>query len=236
MRKLLFTLIATIYTSIAFAGPFGIEMGMTLAQIRRISKTIPEPVGDNKYYITPPKTNDMFEKYLVHIDPDYGVCWLKGIGKDIYTNGYGERLKSTFENLVESIRGTYGKELIRTDELKDGSIWGEQEHFMYALERGDRKLYAAWTKLDENSGILIMSNLLQDPESKDAVMEYMATSDSTAFKILVEKVALQYKPLPDDLSSIYVGAKAESTTKGYVVLEYEFSNYEMVKANADSAF
>ncbi|MDR1810875.1 MAG: hypothetical protein LBR34_10855 [Prevotella sp.] len=217
----------------AFAGPFGIEMGMSLTQVKAVCKTTPKHIQDNVYEITPPKTNDMFGTYYVRIDPDYGVYWLKAIGKDIYTNGYGDRVKSTFESLVESIRKTYGKELYIKDELKEGSIWGEPKVFMYALKNGDREIFAMWSKFDENSGIFILNSLLKDPEYKDRVVDYIAASDTTALKDLVIE---QYKQLPDDISMISVRAKAESSTKGYVTLEYSFSNNAAVEAKADSVF
>ena len=219
-----------------FAGPFGIDMGMSLSQVKTACKTSPKHIQDNVYEITPPKTNDIFETYYVRIDPDYGVYWLKAIGKDLYTNGYGERVKSTFESLITSIRRTYGEELYRIDELKEGSIWGDSERFMYALQHGDRELYAMWSKLDENSSIFILNNLMKDPEYKDRFVDYIATSDTTAFKALVQEKVSQYKELPEDISMIYVGAKAESSTKGYVVLEYSFSNEADVKAKTDSVF
>lgn len=219
-----------------FAGPFGIDMGMSLAEVKQVCKTAPKHIQDNVYERTPPKINDMFETYYIRIDPDYGVYWLKAIGKDLYTNTYGERVKSTFESLVESIRKTYGEELYRVDKVKEGSIWGDPERFMYALQRGDRELYAMWSKFDENSGIFILNSLMKDPEYKDRVVDYIATSDTTAFKALVTEKALQYKQLPDDIASIYIGTKAESSTKGYVILEYSFSNEDAVKAKSDSVF
>lgn len=219
-----------------FAGPFGIDMGMSLAEVKQVCKTAPKHIQDNVYEITPPKINDMFETYYIRIDPDYGVYWLKAIGKGLYTNTYGERVKSTFESLVESIRKTYGEELYRVDEVKEGSIWGDPERFMYALQRGDRELYAMWSKFDENSGIFILNSLMKDPEYKDRVVDYIATNDTTAFKTLVTEKALQYKQLPDDIASIYVGTKAESSTKGYVILEYSFSNEDAVKTKSDSVF
>lgn len=219
-----------------FAGPFDIDMGMSLAQVKAVCKTVPKQIRDNVYEITPPKTNNMFETYYIRIDPDYGVYWLKAIGKDLYPNGYGDRLKSTFENLVESIRKNYGEELHKVDELKEGSIWGDPGDFMRALQKGDRELYAMWSKIDENSGAFILNSLMKDPDYKDRVMDYIVTSDTTALKTLVLEKALQYKQLPDHIASIYVGAKAESSTKGYVVLEYSFSNEADVKAKADSVF
>ncbi len=241
MKRLTTFMLCSIFLMIlgipsVFAGPFGIDMGMSLAQVKAVSKTTPKLIQDNVYEITPPKTNDMFETYYVRIDPDYGVYWLKAIGKGLYTNGYGDRLKTTFESLVESIRKTYGEELYRVDELKEGSIWGDSERFMYALQHGDRDLYAMWSKFDENSGIFILNSLMKDPDYKDRVVDYIAKSDTTAFKALVTEKALQYKQMPDDIASIYVGAKAESTIKGYVILEYSFSNEADVKAKTDSVF
>jgi hypothetical protein len=239
-RLMTFSLLSVFFVifSIQFisAQPFGIDMGMSLTEVRQVSKTPPKLIQDNVYEITPPKTNDMFETYYVRIDPEYGVYWLKGIGKDLYTNSYGERLKTTFEILVESIRKTYGQELYRVDELQESSIYGDPNYFMYALQNGDSDLYAVWSMLDENSGVFILNNLLNDPEYKDRASDYLITNDTTAFEILVQEKLLEYKQLPDYISMIYVGTTAVSSTKGYVFLEYSFSNEEAVNAKADSVF
>ena len=91
-------------------------------------------------------------------------------------------------------------------------------------------------QFSENSGVFILSSLLKDPEYKDRVVDYIATNDTTALQAIVLEKVLHYKQLPDDILSIYVGAKAESSTKGYVVLEYNFSNRDAVDAKADSVF
>lgn len=238
-RQMKFTLLSALLVACAssvFAGPFGIDMGMSLAQVRVVSKTIPNRIQDNVYEITPPQTNDLFETYYVRIDPDYGVYWLKAIGKDIYTNGHGERVRSTFDNLVNSIRKTYGQELYLTNELKDESIWKDSQYFMHALERGDRTLEAVWCKFDENSGVFILNSLLKDPKYQDRVMEYMATNDTTAFKNLVMEKYYNIKQLPSDISIIGVYTKALSSSVGSVWLEYRFSNSDAVDAKADSVF
>lgn len=241
MRQLTtFTLLGMLWAVFSiqsvFAGPFGIDMGMSLAQVKQVCKTPPKLIQDNVYEITPPKTNDMFETYYIRIDPEYGVYWLKGIGKDIYTNGHGERVRYTFESLVESIRKTYGHELYLTDELKEESIWKDSQYFMHALELGDRTLEAVWSKFDKNSGIFILNSLLKDPEYKDRILDYMSTSDTIALKALVQEKVLQYKQLPSDISSIGVYAKAQSSSLGSVWLEYRFSNNDAVDAKADSVF
>jgi hypothetical protein len=129
-----------------FAGPFGIDMGMTLDEVTKISKTKPISVGLYSYLITPPNTNDLFfEFYLVEIDEIYGVYFIKAIGKDISDTGYGDVLKLKFTNLSNNIEKNYGK--YRTvDYLKRGSIWNEPEDFMMGLLKEDRALIVIWDK------------------------------------------------------------------------------------------
>lgn len=223
----------------AFAGPFGIDMGMSLAQVKAVCRTTPKHIQDNVYEITPPKTNDIFETYYVRIDPDYGVYWLKAIGKEIYTNGYGDRLKSTFESLVESIRRTYGEASYIKDDLKEGSIWGKPQDFMHALQRGDRTLNAFWDNTFHdlhalNESLSALRELLDDTDDTDRALNIM--SDSTALKNFVNERKAQMKKLPSDISVIGIFAKALSTSKGCVYLEYSFSNNASVEEKADSVF
>ena len=221
----------------AFAGPFGIDMGMSLADLKQVCKTIPKHIEDNIYEITPPKTNDMFKKYIVRIDSDYGVYWMKAIGKDVYTNDYGTELRSAFSRLVESISKTYGKESYIEDNVQSGSIWDDAKHFMMALLKGDRELYAMWSKQYD-----LTMELFSDPvflekigSTTEEEREKML-SDTTFIKnLLIEKVS-EYQKLPDDISSIGIFAYALSSSMGYVSLEYSFSNGIAVQEKADSVF
>ena len=234
MKKIIINVLLSIIMGIfciqyAFAGPFGINMGMTLAEVRSVCKTNPKHLEGDVYEISPFKTNDMFKTYSVRIDPDYGVYWLKAIGKDIYTNDYGEDLKASFESLVKSISKTYGEESFRNDELKEGSHWGEPNYFMYALKNGDRKLYALWDKELDIRDIAFEKVLSGEILSTDL-------ADTTFMTNYVLDIVSNYDKLPEDISSIYVGADAINTSKGYVVLEYSFSNKAGVKAKTDSVF
>jgi len=217
-----------------FAGPFGIDMGMSLAKIKRISKTVPKDLGDNKYEITPPKTSDLFESYLVWIDSDYGVYAMKAIGKDIHTNGYGDRLKSTFNLLVESIRKTYGEESYKRDEMKEGSIWSEPRYFMHALQEGDRELYAMWSR--ELNTLQIELDIKKKILSDTVLLEKLAPITDKKVQDLVLNKMSEYKKLPSDIAVIGVYANALSSSLGYVALEYSFSNNDAVKEKADSVF
>jgi hypothetical protein len=245
MRRLTtFALLSVIFAGCSiqsvFGGPFGIDMGMSLAEVRQVSKMIPKLIQDNVYEITPPKTNDMFKTYYVRIDPEYGVYWLKAIGKDIYTNGYGGRVRSEFESLVASIRRTYGEENSMTDEVKEDvnvRLMKDPEYFMMALERGDRTLQAYWSKkLD------ILNMLLEDEDflnkmksSTPEELENLA-KDTTAIQSIMGEELSQYNKLPNDISAILVSANAQSSSVGSVWLEYSFSNNDAVDAKADSVF
>lgn len=220
----------------ALAGPFGIDMGMSINEITKVCKAAPKHLQDDIYEITPPKTNDLFAKYIVRIDSDYGVYWLKAIGKDIYTNGYGDRLISTFNLLVESIRKTYGEESYKKDDLKEGSIWSDPQYFMVALEKGDRELYAMWSKLFEEQDMLLRTlkanrELLNDSTSFNKFLR----SEAEYQDIITDKISTQ-KSLPNNITDIGVFTYALSPSSGWIALEYSFSNGAEVKEKADSVF
>ena len=143
MKKIfcLFLLLFLFCIETVFCGPFGIEFRMSLDQIKKISKTSPESIGNDWYLITPPNTHELFEYYAVQIHPTYGVYFIKAISKNISTNGHGTELISRFNGLLSSIERTYGKYLKR-DRLKRDGIFTESQYFMYTLTRGDRELIA----------------------------------------------------------------------------------------------
>ena len=244
----------------AFAGPFGIEMGMSLSELKQVCRTNPEWIKDNVYKIVPPKTHEQFETYYVRIDPDYGVYWLKAIGKDIYTNGYGGALISAFENLVESIRKTYGdRELYQDTGIRKHSYWKKEKYFMQSLIEGDRKMQALWSKskiwegfhnsMDQFDVVLELlndstySNIVSDNitvllSGEKERIDSITQQNPALIPIIdvMEEKKKSIKKLPDNISAIGIFSDAISTTKGYISLEYSFSNNEMVKEKEDSVF
>jgi hypothetical protein len=148
--------ISLVFTNMAFCGPFGIDFGMSLEQIRRVSKTEPENIETDWYIITPPRTNDLFETYLVQIHATYGVYFIRAVSKDISTNRQGTTLRNQFNNLVSSIERTYGKYTLE-DFSVFGSYWGDKpDDYMFALSRDERVLEAYW---DEAAGSKLPAEL-----------------------------------------------------------------------------
>lgn len=201
---------------------------MSLAEVEQICKSRPKHIKEDAYAIVPPKTNHSFTGYTVWIDPDYGVYWLKAIGKNIYTNGYGDELKSAFNDLVQNIRNIYGKETININSLKSDSHFTDPKYFMYTLGTGERRLGAIWYEKKMQD---LLMNAFKDSTlvKKNAEMEELRNFiDTTAFN----------NGLPSDISMITVECKTDSplSKTGYVILDYTFSNNLLVEQKENSVF
>ena len=163
----------------ALAGPFGLNMGMTIKQIDPSAKEI----APGKFTTTKvPKPHSAFEQYVVQVGKKNGLCWIKAIGKDISTSSYGIELKSAFESMNEKLTKAYGKGET-TDLLMPGSIWNEPNDFMMAMIKKERFLMAIWDKEKGSS-------------------------------------------LNDDLKQVGLIAIPGGRSKGYLSIEYSFSNDE----------
>lgn len=161
----------------AAAGPFGLDMGMSLKDIG----AEPEKVAHGKYkIINPPKSHSAFESYVVELAPKTGLCFIKAVGKDIRTSSYGLELQSAFNEMKGKLSEAYG-ESETTDMLFPGSIWDEPDDWMMGLIKKERHLMAIW---DQEHG----------------------------------------SSLPPDISSIGLAARPSSGDKGYLVVEYYFTN------------
>ena len=171
------------YATTAMAGPFGLDMGMTIKEVGGK----PEKIANGKYKLTSvPKPHSAFESYLVQVSPKGGLCWIKAIGKDIPTSVYGLELKSAFNEMKGKLEKAYG-EHNTIDMLLPGSIWTESNEFMQALIKKERVLAAIW---DSESGSTLKDNIKQ--------------------------IGLLANPIVRN--------------KGYIAIEYSFSNVEACEA------
>lgn len=186
MKKLLVTVVAIIMTAtstFAMAGPFGLNMGMSIKQIDPQAKE----VAPGKYITTKvPKPHSSFEKYVVQVGKKNGLCWIKAIGKDIQTSSYGIELKSAFEEMNEKLTKAYGKGET-TDLLMTGSIWNEPNDFMMALIKKERFLMTIWSteKGSKVDGELKRLGLVASPGGRDKgylSIEYSFTNEDACEK------------------------------------------------------
>jgi hypothetical protein len=187
-----FAFFSLFIVSNVYSGPFGIDFGMSLEQLRRISRAVPENIGDDWYIITPPNTHELFEAYAVQIHPTYGVYFIKAISRDIRTNEHGTELINRFNNLVTNIERTYGK-YKRRDILNSESLFKDSQYFMYTLSRGDRELIAFWHR-DEGSRL---------PADISEIIVAAQAEYSSRGNIVIEYYSINYDRIEEEQSSVF---------------------------------
>lgn len=130
-----------IFSTAAFAtGPFGLEMGMSLKEIDANAKQ----VAPGKYVTTKvPKPHSAFDRYVVQVGKKNGLSWIKGIGKNISTNGYGLAPLNAFDIMDEKLTNQY-KTGEKTNFIVSGGIWSEPQYFMMSLLKNERFFMKIW--------------------------------------------------------------------------------------------
>lgn len=155
MKKIITTVILLfLLTVAAFAGPFGLEFGMTLDEVKQVA-TI-NRVADNKpymYFITPNKKTNLLEIYRVNISPKYGVYDISAFGYTVKSDDYGEKIKSEFQKIADLIKINYGEPSSKFDFLKSGSIWKESNEWLTSLRKGER-VYSYFWSADSNDKLI----------------------------------------------------------------------------------
>lgn len=129
-----------------FAGPFGIEMGWTVEDLKNNGITFTtrkKTQNITTYDVFPKTTHPSFESYSVAIDDVKGVYKINIFGNDIETSIYGIALKEEYEKIKNQISITYGNPK-SYDYLRSGSIWDEPNEWMKSLEKEERVLHSFW--------------------------------------------------------------------------------------------
>ena len=155
MKKPLFSImlffLALCLSKSGFAGPFGLEGGMTKQEIIAIvgkdSLKEAETMPENWYLLLNklPRPHPLFKTCRMAIDPDLGLVKLVVRSSVIRTSIYGDEIRSKFKEIREALNSKYGK--CKThDLLRIGSIWDEPQDWMTGLKRKERILVAIWTK------------------------------------------------------------------------------------------
>jgi len=91
-----------------YAGPFGLEMGMSINQISKISKTSIYDRENMIYTIIPPKNHPEFNLYYVVIAPKNGLCEIIAYGRENIVSKSGKELKDKFYSIKNSVDSNYG--------------------------------------------------------------------------------------------------------------------------------
>lgn len=166
----------------ALPAPFGLSLGMKLEDF---SESMPVELAPFKYRLDkPPKTHPAFEFYVLQIAPVSGLSWIKAVGRNIPTNGFGNSINSAFLEMEGKLKNTYGK-CERTDLLLQGSIWNEPQDWMMALVKEERFLASQWSaKTGANLPEAIESVFLvakgEDTDTGYIAIEYTLKNNAAA--------------------------------------------------------
>lgn len=132
-------------------GPFGLRMGMTLADLQKIGTVTATNTKGVYTMRTVPIPNNNFEEYVVTVAPSFGLCKVSGYGHTIQANAFGDQLKERFNALKAAVTSRYGVSR-DFDFLRTGSIWDEARDWMMALYRQERTLASFWMR-DETPNV-----------------------------------------------------------------------------------
>lgn len=150
MRQIMcFVFCVAILSAAAFAGPFGLSMGMTYSQVKKACNgKEPKKMEGDVYEIWPAKKHPDFERYFAWIDAKEGLHYVKALGKEIKTGNTGLELKGAFFMKEEVLIKKYGA-CLRKDSSLGGT--GLDDFWVKDLEEGGRILWSQWSKADGSS-------------------------------------------------------------------------------------
>ena len=194
MKKLLLIAVFAFLTvTTVFAGPFGLEMGWNIDQVKEAGAIILDSSdfndGTNAYSINPPKRHSSFSTYIVLISDKYGLYQISAESDSIYTSGDGYQVKSEFYSIYNQLVSSYGEGIL-IDKLSEGSIWDEPEDWMMGLRTLDRTLSAFWIGPDINTDKQIaLLSLSAEAEYSDTGKISLAYFSDNAFTVEEEKKA-----------------------------------------------
>ena len=148
MLRFLFVAVAIhCFVSVGFAGPFGLDSGMSKTKIERLGVKLnaEEEMGSFVVYSTKrvPKSHSSFEKYFLIISPDQGLSKIVAEGT-ITSRPDGSDVKDAYNALKGTITKIYGEPALEEDYLIDGSIWGRARDWMMSLATNERVLETYW--------------------------------------------------------------------------------------------
>lgn len=170
LRKLFTVITLLLFSTISNAGGFGIEIGKSPSEYGCQSSS-----GNIGYFsCDAPKPHSAFEKYVVQASELHGICWIKGIGKDISDNGYGTSTKAKHAELQSVLSKAYGEISDTTDIIFPGALWSEADEWLMAINKKQRFYSVNWSDLDVPS----------KPKLKDIYLGVSATGSATGWLTL----------------------------------------------------
>ena len=147
----IFCLLSISTTAQTQTGPFGFDIGSDIDTYDCDKIDAP-----GKYSCKAKKEHPDFESYGVTYFPETGICWVKGIGRNIESDRYGVSLKSVIEKITGQIESVYGKSTELTDFLSYNALWDDSDEWMMAVKQAERYYMISW---ESDEGYMPVKNV-----------------------------------------------------------------------------
>lgn len=153
-RCLINCLVLVVVCAVAYAGPFGMEWGMTKEQLENVGTLELQHQEElfTSFDFIPKKSHSAFESYQLILGTDEGLVKIVAYGNDITCNDYGTQLKSEFNSMKDSLVKNYGK-VSNTFDFNSSSTWDEADDWMMSLYL-DKRVFAVFWELQDISIML----------------------------------------------------------------------------------
>ena len=169
MKRLIAAFIGAALHTVGLAGPFGLEMGMTVKDLQAVTPLR----SDGLFRFTtksPPNGHPDLVDYGLTVTPVHGLCKISASTAVIPTGADGAELQSAFNRFYGILTKRYGTSK-RYDNLRSESSLIKPDDWMMALRKKDRTLVAYW-----------IGQELQLPDDISGVMlETVAAGPSSGF-------------------------------------------------------
>lgn len=140
--------LSALLVSCAHAGPFGLEMGMSVNEVRKLAPLTAN--ADRSIYTMHdvPVPNASFTMYKLFITPLFGLCKILAVTPVIRSNAEGADLRAAFDRVEKDLRAQYGAGK-RIDTFKAGSAWEAPRQWMVGLAEEQQALNAYWYRAED---------------------------------------------------------------------------------------
>ncbi|MXW41341.1 MAG: hypothetical protein F4Z75_09445 [Synechococcus sp. SB0668_bin_15] len=136
-----------LFAGAATAGPFGFDLESSVEPSRLYSFCSEGDGHWNYLCTTAPKPHPEMDTYLVRFVKNVGICGVRGVITDIYTDRSGSHLRSQTDSIANQIKIKYGQYSFKIDEL-EGRSFDSPSLWMYSLSEGLRDYYYYWNLSD----------------------------------------------------------------------------------------
>ena len=214
MMKKLVVVAAFGLMSQAFAGPFGLSQGLAIEEVVKLGQFVP---AEGLYtYVAKTVTNGHtdFDNYSILLTPKQGLCSVVADSKEIYSDAFGHQLKRKFKELTSVLVQKYGYPQVSFDFSRT---------FDFSKNIGFWNTEGMW--IEDNTW---MDHLLDRSRTLNAIWE-----NGNRTNVSEESLPTPNVVLPDALVRIRLNAVARSASRGFMRLEYRFSNYAACVAAVD---